>query len=122
MKNSEKFRFFSIISNNFDFIKIFEKISIWVEFSKNFDFVQIFETTRFRSKFSKIFISKIFENFRFQSNSRIISILVTIFEKKIDFGKELRKISMLVKFSKNFDLGQIFENLDFGKNFENSRF
>ena len=43
--------------------------------------------------------------------------------KKFEFGQSFRKISLLVKFSKNFDFGQICEkNFVFGQIFEKFRF
>ena len=121
-------------SKNFDFgqnlrkIPIFQnfrKISIWVKSLKNFDFGQIFEKFRFWSKFFKIFdLFENFEKFRFRFFVKIFHNFRCI--------RKLRTISILVKFSKNSDFGQNFENnvrgqifeknLDFRKIFEKFRF
>ena len=72
----------------------FSKISI------NIDLGEIFEKYRFGSNFRK------FENFDFGE----------IFEK-FQFWSKFLKISILVKFSKNFVLVEIYENCDFVENF-----
>ena len=97
---------------NVDFSNIFEKFRFWCKFSKNFVFFENFEKYRLGSNYWKISIfGQIFEKFQFWSNFR-----------------KIWKMSILVKFSKNFDFGQIFVKfqfwskiskiLDFFENFE----
>ena len=130
MKISEKFRFFRKFRTSFDLVK----------FSKNFDFGQNFRkfSISFRKfgnismkvKFSNFDLGQIFEKFSFWSNFRknFHSILVKSFENfvKFRFWSCFWKISILVKFSKIFDFGQIFQKISIlvkiFENFENFRF
>ena len=133
------------IFENFRFFRKFWKISISVKFSKNFDISQIFEKfwfwsmwkitflfkfskkVRFCSKLSKISknidFSQIFDKFRFLSYFRNISakyrkISIWVkFLKNFDLGQNFRKISISSKIPNNFDLGQIFEKLRFWSNY-----
>ena len=90
------------LSESFDFGQNFLKFSIYSTISKNFDFGQIIEKFRFLSKFSKI------------SKNNDFSKIIEKFIKW--FWSNFSKISILVKFSKYYVVGQIFEkNFDFEK-------
>ena len=113
-------------SENFRFFRNFRKLSIRVKFSNNFDFGQNFRKISILVTFSKILVKlskknsilvKIFENFKNVDFSKIFvkfRFWSKFFEK---FRFFLRKISILVKFLKNFDFGQNFEKLCFCSNF-----
>ena len=109
----KKVRFWSKFPKNVDFFGNFEKNSILSNFRKNFEFGQNLRKTFFL-EFGKISILVKFSN---------ISILIMIFEKnlkKLRFWTKLAKIfekmSILVKFSKIFDLGPNLQKRIFLKN------
>ena len=114
----EKLRFGSNFRKNFG--QIFENFQFWSKFPKisiSFDYLVIFRLSDIFGK--KLDLGQIFEKFPFWSN----------FRKKFYFGenfRKFRKISIEVKFSKNFDFGQIFEKISIlvkiFENFEKFRF
>ena len=104
-----KFRFWSKFFEKFRFF--LRKISILVKFLKNFDFGQNFEKLCFCSNFrKKIDFPQNCRKFLFWLNFPKISFFDQNFWK-------FRKISILVKFSTNIDLSQIFEKFGFGSEF-----
>ena len=103
----------------------FRKLSIRVKFSNNFDFGQNFRKISILVTFSKILVElskknsilvKIFENFKNVDFSKIF-VKFRLWSKFFEKFRFFRKISILVKFLKNFDFGQNFEKLCFCSNF-----
>ena len=109
---------------NFDFGQIFVKFQFRSKVSKIIDFFFKFRKLSIRINFSNNFaFGKIFEKFRFCSYFRNITFLVKFSKKNFDFDQNFRKfskMSILVKFSKIFDFGQIIEKFRFWWNFSKS--
>ena len=161
----QKFSIWSKFKKNLDFGRKFRKSRFWSKFPKISILIDIFEKSQFWSKYLKTsilveiceksrFWLKLWQNLDFGEKFRKSWISkISMFDqicKKLDFGRNFRKISIFgeifeksqiwSKFSKNchfvrnlkkkfrqifrnLEFGRIFfKNLDFGRNFRKSQF